>query len=141
LLLGVFVKIAIVCAEFNEIITSKLLEGAKNALVKRGITESEILVKKVPGAFEIPLASQKVLESGYDGCIAIGAIIKGSTDHYSYVCSATANGVMSVQLKTSKPVVFCVLTCESLEQAFDRAGGKLGNKGAESAYTLLEVLS
>jgi 6,7-dimethyl-8-ribityllumazine synthase len=134
-------KIGIICAQFNEIITSKLLEGALKALKKQGISDSNIAIKMVPGAFELPLATQKLLEAGCDGCIAIGAVIRGSTDHYNYVCSAATNGIMNVQLKTGKPVGFCVLTCDTLEQAFDRAGGKLGNKGAEAAHTLLEVLS
>jgi 6,7-dimethyl-8-ribityllumazine synthase len=133
-------KIAIVCSQFNEIVTSKLLEGALNALRKSKIADSNIHVKKVPGAFELPLAAQKLLENGFDACIAIGAVVKGSTDHYTYVCNAAANGLMNVQLKVGKPIGFCVLTCESLEQAFDRSGGKLGNKGAEAAHTLLEVL-
>jgi 6,7-dimethyl-8-ribityllumazine synthase len=134
-------KIGIVCAQFNEIVTSKLLEGSLNALKKLKIPEQNIVVKKVPGAFELPLAAQKMLESDFDCCIAIGAVIKGSTDHYTFVCNGTTNGLMNVQLKTGKPIGFCVLTCDTLEQAFDRAGGKLGNKGAEAVHTVIEVLS
>jgi 6,7-dimethyl-8-ribityllumazine synthase len=134
-------KVGIAVARFNDLITSRLQEGARNLLQRRGVAADNIVIKEVPGAFELPLAAQWLLEQGgCQGVVALGAVIKGSTDHYEYVCSSATSGLMNVQLKTSCPVGFGVLTCDTLEQAFDRAGGKLGNKGAETAETVLEMI-
>jgi 6,7-dimethyl-8-ribityllumazine synthase len=135
------VKIGIVTSRFNEIITSKLLLGAKNLLIRRGINLENIIECEVPGSFEIPLAAQLLIDNKkVHGVVALGAVIKGSTDHYSYVCSSATSGLMNVQLSRSVPVGFGILTCDSMEQAIDRAGGKLGNKGADVADTILEMI-
>jgi 6,7-dimethyl-8-ribityllumazine synthase len=132
-------RIGVVTARFNSIVTERLQHAAVELLNRRGVTE--VLVHHVPGSFELPLAAQWLLsERKLDGVICLGAVIKGSTQHFDYVCSTTSSGLMNVQLSTGKPVGFGVLTCESLEQAFDRAGGKLGNKGAETAETVLEMV-
>ena len=134
-------RIGIVVARFNEIVTNRLLEGAVNCLLRRGVQQDEIVVHEVPGSFELPLAAKWLVEEGLClGVIALGAVVRGTTDHYDYVCSAVSSGLMQVQLKTSCPVGFGVLTCDTMEQAFDRAGGKLGNKGAECADTVLEMI-
>lgn len=135
------VRVGIVVSRFNELITNPLCEGAKKALVRSGILEKNVTVVDVPGSFELPLAASLLLESGQvDGVVALGAVIRGGTSHYDYVCSTASSGLMNVQLSHSKPVGFGVLTCENLEQALDRAGGKLGNKGAETALTVLEMI-
>lgn len=134
------ITVGIVVARFNEIVTLPLLEGAKRALVRSGLDEKDIRVCEVPGSFEVPLACEWLLDSGAEGVVALGAVIKGATDHYDYVCSSTASGLMNVQLTRAKPVGFGILTCDTLEQAFDRAGGKLGNKGAEVALTVVEMI-
>ena len=135
------VKIGIVVSRFNELITSRLSEGAVRALNRAGLKETQIVVHEVPGSFELPLAAQLLIESKkIDGVVALGAVIKGATDHYDYVCSTTASGLMTVQLKTGVPVGFGVLTCDTLEQALDRAGGKCGNKGADVAQAILEMV-
>lgn len=135
------VKIGIVVSRWNEIVTKPLLEGAKKALLKSGILEKNIAILEVPGSFELPLACSWLLKNGKsDGVVALGAVIRGSTDHYDYVCSTASSGLMNLQMSEGKPVGFGILTCETLEQAFDRAGGKLGNKGAEVAATVLEMV-
>lgn len=135
-------SIALITAEFNELITHKLLDGAKRGLLQSNISAERILEFKVPGAFELPLACQWLLERpDICGAIAIGAVIRGSTDHYTYVCNGCTNGLMQVQLKVQKPIAFCVLTCDSLEQALERVGGKLGNKGIEAGHSLLAMLN
>lgn len=135
------VRVGIAVARFNDIVTSRLLEGAKSLLLRRGLSAEDIPVVEVPGSYELPLAAQWLLEhAGCQGVVALGAVIRGSTGHYDYVCSAATSGLMNVQLKTGAPVGFGVLTCDTLEQAFDRAGGKLGNKGAECAETVLEMV-
>lgn len=134
-------RFAIVVSRFNELITAPLAEGARKYFLRNGVPESSISVIEVPGSFELPLAAQWCLEQPeFDGVVALGAVIQGSTDHYNYVCSGVTNGIMNVQLQKSKPVGFGVLTCETLEQALDRAGGKLGNKGAETAATVFEMV-
>jgi 6,7-dimethyl-8-ribityllumazine synthase len=136
------VRIGIVVGRFNELITSRLLEGARKALVREGVLVENIFEVEVPGSFEIPLAAQWLADvRKVDGVIALGAVIRGSTNHYEYVCSTASSGLMNVQLSHKIPVGFGILTCDTLEQAFDRAGGKLGNKGTESAQTVLEMVS
>jgi 6,7-dimethyl-8-ribityllumazine synthase len=130
----------IIVGRFNEFISGKLLSGAQDALKRHGAQESEIDVAWVPGAFEISLIAQKMAESGkYDAIITLGAVIRGSTPHFDYVCSEAAKGVASVSLKTGIPVIFGVLTTDSIEQAIERAGTKAGNKGWEAAVTAIEM--
>jgi 6,7-dimethyl-8-ribityllumazine synthase len=131
--------IGVVTAQFNSIVTDRLRDGAL-AFLKRQ-KSVRVLSTEVPGSFELPLAAQWMFECHHaDAVVCLGAVIRGSTQHFDYVCSTTSSGLMNVQLKWGRPVGFGVLTCDSLEQAFDRAGGKLGNKGIESAAVVLEML-
>lgn len=133
-------KYAIVVGRFNEFISSKLLGGAQDALIRHGVKEEEIDVAWVPGAFEIPLIAQKLAASGrYDAVITLGAVIRGSTPHFDFVSSEVAKGVAGVSLKTGVPTIFGVLTVDSIEQAIERAGTKAGNKGWEAAATAIEM--
>jgi 6,7-dimethyl-8-ribityllumazine synthase len=133
-------KYGIVVGRFNEFITSKLLGGALDALKRHGVDEDEIEVAWVPGAFEIPLIAQKMAESKkYDAVITLGAVIRGSTPHFDYVCSEVSKGVSAISLKTGVPTIFGVLTTDSIEQAVERAGTKAGNKGWEAASTAIEM--
>lgn len=135
-------KVAIVAARFNEFITSKLLSGAMDALVRHEIREENIHVAWVPGAFEIPLIASKLAKSGkYDAVICLGAVIRGSTSHYDYVCSEVSKGIASVSLETGVPVMFGVLTTENIEQAIERAGTKAGNKGYDCAMGAIEMVN
>ena len=135
------VKIGIVLSRFNEIITSKLASGAKNLLLRRGVKAENIIEIEVPGSYETPLAAQILIDhKKVHGVIALGAVIKGDTDHYNYVCSSTTSGLMNVQLSRSVPVAFGILTCDTMGQAIDRAGGKSGNKGADVADAVLEMI-
>lgn len=130
----------IVVGRFNEFISLKLLSGALDALKRHGVSDDEVSVAYVPGAFEIPLIAQKMAESGrYDAVITLGAVIRGSTPHFDYVCSEVSKGVAAVSLKTGVPTVFGVLTTDSIEQAVERAGTKAGNKGWEAATTAIEM--
>ena len=133
-------KYGVVVGRFNEFISSKLLSGALDAFKRHGAEESDVEVAWVPGAFEIPLIAQKMAESGkYDAVITLGAVIRGSTPHFDYVCNEAAKGVAAVGLKTGVPTVFGVLTVDSIEQAIERAGTKAGNKGYEAAATAIEM--
>lgn len=133
-------KYGIVVGRFNEFITQKLYTGALDALRRHGVQEEEISVAWVPGAFEIPLIAQKMAESGkYDAVITLGAVIRGSTPHFDYVCSEVSKGVAAISLKTGVPTIFGVLTTDSIEQAVERAGTKAGNKGWEAAATAIEM--
>lgn len=133
-------KYGIVVGRFNEFITSKLLGGALDALKRHGTEENEIEIAWVPGAFEIPLIAQKMAESGkYDAVITLGAVIRGSTPHFDYVCNEVAKGVSAISLKTGVPTIFGVLTTDSIEQAVERSGTKAGNKGWEAAATAIEM--
>ena len=133
-------KIGIVCARFNEFITSKLLGGAMDALVRHGVADSDVDVAWVPGAFEIPLAAQKMAATGkYDAILCLGAVIKGSTSHYDYVCAEVSKGIAQVGLQSEIPVLFGVLTTDTIEQAIERAGTKAGNKGYDCAMSALEM--
>ena len=136
------IRIGIVVARFNEFITSKLLSGAEDALVRHGVKEENIDTAWVPGAFEIPLIAKKMAESGrYDAVIALGSGIRGATSHYDYVCSEVSKGVANVALQSGVPVMFGVLTTENIEQAVERAGSKAGNKGAECATGAIEMIN
>lgn len=133
-------KYGIVIGRFNEFITNKLLGGALDALKRHGVKEEEISVAWVPGAFEIPFIAQKMAESGkYDAVITLGAVIRGSTPHFDYVCNEVAKGVAAISLKTGVPTIFGVLTTDSIEQAIERAGTKAGNKGWDAAVTAIEM--
>jgi len=135
-------KIGIVVARFNEFITSKLLGGAVDTLVRHGISDDNISVAWVPGAFEIPLIAKKMAQTGnYDAVICLGAIIGGSTSHYDLVCNEAAKGVAQVSLEAGIPVMFGVITTENIEQAIERAGSKAGNKGSECAEGAIEMIN
>ncbi|AGA58031.1 6,7-dimethyl-8-ribityllumazine synthase [Thermobacillus xylanilyticus] len=133
-------KYGIVAGRFNEFIVSKLVSGALDALKRHGADDSEIEIAWVPGAFEIPLIAQKMAESGkYDAVITLGAVIRGSTPHFDYVCNEVSKGVAAISLKTGVPVIFGVLTTDTIEQAVERAGTKAGNKGWDAAVTAIEM--
>ena len=133
-------KIGIVAARFNEFIVSKLIGGAEDALKRHGVREDDIELAWVPGAFEIPLIAQKMAHSKkYDAVICLGAVIKGSTSHYDYVCAEVSKGIATVSLNSNIPVMFGVLTTDSIEQAIERAGTKAGNKGFDVAVSAIEM--
>ena len=133
-------KVAIVGARFNEFITTKLIGGAIDALVRHGLSEDDITVAWVPGAFEIPVVAQALAESGdYDAVIALGAVIRGATSHYEVVVNEVSKGIAQVALKTGIPVMNGVLTTDTIEQAIERAGTKAGNKGVDSAMAAMEM--
>lgn len=133
-------KFGIIVGRFNEFIGGKLLDGALDALKRHGVNEEDIDIAWVPGAFEIPLVAKKMAKSPkYDAVICLGAVIKGSTSHYDYVCSEVTKGIASVSLESEKPVIFGVLTTNTIEQAIERAGTKAGNKGYESAVSAIEM--
>lgn len=135
-------KIGIVVARFNEFITSKLLSGAEDTLVRHGASSDDITVAWVPGAFEIPLIAKKMAKSGkYDGIICLGAVIRGATSHYDYVCNEVSKGVALVNMETEVPTAFGVLTTENIEQAVERAGTKAGNKGSDAAMAVIEMVN
>lgn len=136
------IKIGIVASRFNEFITSKLLSGAKDALLRHNVQEDDIHTAWVPGAFEIPLVASKMAGSGqYDAVICLGAVIRGSTSHYDYVCSEVSKGIAAVSLESGIPVMFGVLTTDSIEQAIERAGTKAGNKGFDCAVSAIEMVN
>jgi 6,7-dimethyl-8-ribityllumazine synthase len=135
-------KIGIVVARFNSFISEKLLEGALDTLVRSGVNDDDIDVARVPGAFEIPLATQKMAKSGkYDAVICIGVVIRGATPHFDFVAGEVAKGSAQVMLETGVPILFGVLTTESIEQAIERAGTKAGNKGSDVAAAALEMIN
>ncbi|MDG4655666.1 6,7-dimethyl-8-ribityllumazine synthase [Ectobacillus antri] len=139
-LVGTGLKVAIVVSRFNEFITSKLLGGATDALKRHGVEETDIDIAWVPGAFEIPLIAKKLATSGkYDAVITLGTVIRGATTHYDYVCNEVAKGVAAVSMQTDIPIIFGVVTTETIEQAIERAGTKAGNKGWESAVAAIEM--
>jgi 6,7-dimethyl-8-ribityllumazine synthase len=133
-------RVAIACARFNDFITERLLSGARDSLLRHGVDETSITVAWAPGAFELPLVAQRLAQSGeHDAVVCLGAVIRGATGHYEQVAGQCAAGLQRVQLDTGIPVVFGVLTTETVEQAVERAGTKLGNKGAEAAVTAIEM--
>lgn len=135
-------RIAIVAARFNEFIVSKLVSGAEDALLRHGVDADCITLAWVPGAFEIPLVAQKMAASGrYDAVICLGAVIKGATSHYDYVCAEVSKGVAAVGLNTGVPTIFGVVTTDNIEQAIERAGTKAGNKGYDAACTAIEMVN
>ena len=135
-------KIGIVAARFNEFIVSKLVSGAEDALLRHDVNADDITVAWVPGAFEIPVIAKKMAASGkYDAVICLGAVIRGATSHYDYVCNEVSKGVASVSLETGVPVMFGVVTTENIEQAIERAGTKAGNKGYDCALSAVEMVN
>jgi 6,7-dimethyl-8-ribityllumazine synthase len=135
-------KVGIVVARFNEFISSKLLSGAMDALVRHGVSEDDISVAWVPGAFEIPLVAKKMAMSRrYDGILCLGCIIRGATPHFEYVAAEASKGVAQVALQSESPVAFGILTTETIEQAIERAGTKAGNKGWDAAISIIEMIS
>jgi 6,7-dimethyl-8-ribityllumazine synthase len=136
------IRVGIVVGRFNSFIGERLLEGALDALIRHGADEAQITVARVPGAFEIPLATQKLAQSGkYDAVICLGAVIRGSTPHFDYVASEVSKGIAHVSLATGVPVAFGVLTVDTIEQAIERAGTKAGNKGFDAAMTVIETVN
>ena len=139
-LIGTGLKIAVVVARFNEFITGKLLTGAYDGLKRHGVLEEDVTVIWVPGAYEIPLTAQKVAQQGkFDAVITLGTVIRGATPHFDFVSNEVAKGVAQVGLQTGLPVVFGVLTTDTIEQAIERAGTKAGNKGYDAAITAIEL--
>ncbi|MDE7367985.1 MAG: 6,7-dimethyl-8-ribityllumazine synthase [Lachnospiraceae bacterium] len=135
-------KVGIVAARFNEFITSKLLSGAVDGLVRHGVKEDDITTAWVPGAFEIPLIAGKMAKSGkYDAIICVGAVIRGATSHYDYVCNEVSKGIAQVALQSDIPVLFGVVTTDTIEQAIERAGTKAGNKGYDCALSAVEMVN
>ena len=135
-------KVGIVCARFNEFVVSKLLSGALDTLKRHDVPEGDVTVAWVPGAFEIPVAAQKMAESdAYDAVICLGAVIRGATSHYDVVCNEVSKGIAQVSLKSGKPVMMGVLTTDTIEQAIERAGTKAGNKGSECAEGAIEMVN
>ena len=140
--IGSEMRLGIVAARFNEFIVSKLVAGAEDALVRHGVDTDNVDIAWVPGAFEIPLIAQKMAGSGkYDAVICLGAVIKGATSHYDYVCAEVSKGVAQAGLSTGVPVIFGVLTTDNIEQAIERAGTKAGNKGYDVACTAIEMVN
>ena len=136
------IKVGVVCARFNDFLVSKLLSGCEDGLLRRGVRGEDISVAWVPGAFEIPLVAKKMAESGkFDAVIALGAVIRGSTSHYDYVCAEVSKGVAQAALGSGVPVMFGILTTDTIEQAIERAGSKAGNKGAECAQGAIEMVN
>lgn len=135
-------RVGIVAARFNEFITSKLLGGAKDAFVRHGGEENNIDVAWVPGAFEVPLVAKKMVESGkYDAVVCLGAVIRGATPHFDMVANEATKGIANVSLQTGVPVIFGILTTDSIEQAVERAGTKAGNKGFDAMTTAIEMVN
>jgi 6,7-dimethyl-8-ribityllumazine synthase len=136
------IRVGIVCARFNEFIVSKLLSGAVDGLSRHGVEDDDIEVAWVPGAFEIPLIAGKMAKSGkYDAVICLGAVIRGATSHYDYVCNEVSKGIAHVGLESGIPVMFGVVTTENIEQAIERAGTKAGNKGYDCALGAIEMVN
>jgi 6,7-dimethyl-8-ribityllumazine synthase len=139
-LVGTGLRFGLVVSRFNEFISRKLLEGARDALGRHGVAEEDIAVAWVPGAFEIPLVARRIAESGqYDAVICLGAVIRGSTPHFDYIAAEVAKGIAQVGLQTGVPVLFGVLTTDTIEQAIERAGAKAGNKGFDAALGAIEM--
>lgn len=135
-------RVGIIASRFNSFIVQKLLDGAVDGLVRHGVEEENISACWVPGAFEIPVIAKKMAESDkYDAVIAVGAVIRGSTTHYDYVCAEVSKGIAQVGLSTGKPVMFGVITTENIEQAIERAGSKAGNKGYDCALAAIEMVN
>ena len=139
-LLGKELKFGLVVSRFNEFITKKLLEGAQDALLRHGVSQEDIEVAWVPGSFEIPLIAKKLAQTKrYDAVICLGAVIRGGTPHFEYIAAEVSKGIAKVSLDTGLPVIYGVITADTLEQAIERAGTKMGNKGFDAAVTAIEM--
>ncbi len=143
---GVFsgegLKIGIIASRFNEFITSKLVSGAEDCLKRHGVSDNDMSVAWVPGAFEVPIIAKRMATSGkYDAVICVGVVIRGATSHYDYVCNEVSKGIAAVSLETGIPVLFGILTTDTIEQAIERAGTKAGNKGTDCAMSALEMIN
>lgn len=134
-------KFAIVVSRFNEFITNKLLSGCLDTLVRHGVNQNEIDIAWVPGAFEMPLVAQKLAAKDYHAVICLGAVIRGGTPHFEYVSAEVTKGIAQVGLNTGKPVIYGIITADTIEQAIERAGTKAGNKGADAAITAIEMVN
>jgi 6,7-dimethyl-8-ribityllumazine synthase len=140
MLMGEGLKFGVVISRFNDFFTSKMLEGAQDALLRHGVNEEDIEISWVPGAFEIPLIAQKLAETKrYDAIICLGAVIRGGTPHFEYVASEVTKGIAQVSLNSGMPVIYGVITADTLEQAIERAGTKQGNEGSKAAITAIEM--
>lgn len=134
-------KVALVAARFNDFVVDKLIGGAVDYLVRHGMEREDIALAKVPGAFEMPVVAKKLAASGkYDGIVCLGAVIRGATPHFDFVCNECAKGIAQISMDSGVPIGFGVLTCDTLEQAIERAGSKGGNKGVEAASAMLETV-
>ncbi|SHH19411.1 6,7-dimethyl-8-ribityllumazine synthase [Thermosyntropha lipolytica DSM 11003] len=140
-LLGAGQKIGIVVSRFNEFITSKLLSGCLDALKRHGVEDTNIDIAWVPGAFEMPLVAQKMASKEYEAVICLGAVIRGATPHFEYVSAEVTKGIAQTSLSSGKPIIYGVITADTLEQAIERAGTKAGNKGADAALTAIEMIN
>jgi len=139
-LLGKGLKFGLVVSRFNEFITKKLLEGAQDALLRHGVSQEDIEIAWVPGSFEIPLIAKKLAQTKqYDAVICLGAVVRGGTPHFEYIAAEVSKGIAKVSLETGLPVIYGVITADTLEQAIDRAGTKMGNKGFDAAVTAIEM--
>lgn len=137
---GSQLKVAIVVSRFNDFITGRLLDGAKDTLIRHNVDEKNVHVAYVPGAYEIPLVAKKLAKSGkYDAIVTLGCVIRGATTHYDYVCNEVAKGISKVNDETDVPVIFGIVTTETIEQAIERAGTKAGNKGGDAALAAIEM--
>ena len=135
-------KVGIVASRFNNFFVEKLVDGARDGLVRHGVVDDDITLAWVPGAFELPFVADKMAQSGhYDAVICLGSVIRGSTSHYDYVCNEAAKGIAQVGLKHGVPVIFGVITTENIEQAIERAGSKVGNKGYDAALSAIEMVN
>lgn len=139
-LIGDKQRFGIVVSRFNEFITNKLLSGCLDTLVRHGVAQDDIDIAWVPGAFEMPLAAQKMAAKDYDAVICLGAVIRGATPHFEYVSAEVTKGIAQVGLNTGKPIIYGVITADTIEQAIERAGTKAGNKGADAAATAIEMV-
>ncbi|WP_304507033.1 6,7-dimethyl-8-ribityllumazine synthase [Anaerotignum sp.] len=141
-LIATDMKVGIVAARFNDFIVGKLIEGAEDALLRHGVDADNISLVRVPGAFEIPAAAKLLVNSGtFDAIICLGAVIRGATTHYDYVCSEVSKGIAHLSMETNTPVLFGVVTTENIEQAIERAGTKAGNKGYDTALAAIEMVN
>ena len=140
-LIGERLKVAIVVSRFNSFITERLLEGTLDGLKRHGVKDKNVDIYRVPGAFEIPLIAKKLASKDYDGVICLGAVIRGATPHFDYVANEVAKGIAQVSLEKEVPVIFGILTTDTIEQAIERAGTKSGNKGFDAALTLIETVN
>ena len=140
MLLGKGLRFGLVVSRFNEFITKKLLEGAQDALLRHGVSQADIEIAWVPGSFEIPLIAKKLAQSKkYDAVICLGAVVRGGTPHFEYIATEVSKGIAKVSLETGLPVIYGVITADTLEQAIERAGTKMGNKGFEAAENAIEM--